>query len=81
MRDTEAQADFSDRTLFCMAARLGILLYWLAWVAAVLWAVFVLVVAATLPHPDWTTATPVAAVGALVILACGRAARYFLAGL
>jgi predicted TIM-barrel fold metal-dependent hydrolase len=36
------------------------------------------VVTATLALPDWTIATPIAAVGALVIWSFGRAARHFL---
>ena len=53
--------------------------YRTACLAAVMWAVFIFVVTATLEPPDWTIATPIAAVGALVIWSFGRAARYFLA--
>jgi hypothetical protein len=59
-----------------MAARLGHVLYRTACAIVALWVVFVLVVTATLPFPDWTIATPVAAAGALVIWSVGRAVRY-----
>jgi hypothetical protein len=62
-----------------MAARLGIVIYWAACVAAVVWAAFVLVSTASLAHPDWTIYTPIAVVGAVVIWGFGRAARYVLA--
>jgi hypothetical protein len=39
---------------------------------------FVFIVTATLSLPDWTIATPIAAVGAVVIWSTGRAARYVL---
>jgi len=45
---------------------------------AALWAAFVFIVTATLSFPDWTIATPIAAVGALVIWSFGRVARHFL---
>ena len=61
-----------------MSARLGDVLYRTACLAAVVWAAFVFVVTATLALPDWTLATPIAAVGALVIWSFGRAARHFL---
>jgi hypothetical protein len=61
-----------------MAAPLGDVLYRTACLAAAVWAAFVLVVTATLTLPDWTIATPIAAVGALVIWSFGRAARRFL---
>lgn len=61
-----------------MSARFGDVLYLTACLAAVLWAAFVFVVTATLALPDWTIATPVAAVGALVIWSFGRVARHFL---
>jgi hypothetical protein len=44
----------------------------------VLWATFIFIITATLTLPDWTIATPVAAVGAAVIWSIGRAARYIL---
>jgi hypothetical protein len=43
---------------------------------AVVWAAFILVFAATLTLPDWTIATPIAAVGAAIIWGIGRAARF-----
>ena len=61
-----------------MSARFGDVLYLTACLAAVVWAAFVFVVTATLALPDWTIATPIAAVGALVIWSFGRAARHFL---
>ena len=61
-----------------MASRLGSVIYWVACVAAVLWAVFVLIAASTLAHPDWTISTPIALVGAVVVWGLGRAARYVL---
>jgi hypothetical protein len=62
-----------------MAARLGNVLYRTACLAAVVWAVFIFIITATLAFPDWTIATPIAVVGALVIWSLGCAARYFLA--
>jgi hypothetical protein len=44
----------------------------------VVWAALVFIVTATLALPDWTIATPIAAVGAFVIWSFGRAARHFL---
>jgi hypothetical protein len=61
-----------------MAARLGNVLYRTACILAALWGAFILFVTATLPLPDWTIATPVAAAGALVIWSIGRAVRYAL---
>jgi len=49
-----------------------------ACVAAVLWAVFVLIAASTLAHPDWTISTPIALVGAVVVWLLGRTVRYVL---
>ena len=46
-----------------MSARFGDVLYRTACLAAVVWAAFVFVVTATLALPDWTIATPIAAVG------------------
>jgi hypothetical protein len=63
-----------------MAERLGDVLYRAACIAAVLRAIFVLVVAPALAQPDWTTWTPIAAAGAVAIWGIGRAARYLLAG-
>ena len=40
----------------------------------------ILVLTATLPLPDWTIATPIAAGGAVLIWSIGRAARYVLSG-
>ena len=54
--------------------------YRAACIAAVLWAIFVLVVAPALAQPDWTIWTPVAAAGAVAIWGIGRAARYLLSG-
>jgi hypothetical protein len=61
-----------------MAARLGDALYRTACIVAVLWATIIFIITATLTLPDWTIATPVAAVGAAVIWSIGRAARYVL---
>jgi hypothetical protein len=63
-----------------MAERLRDVLYRTACIAAVLRAIFVLVVAPALAHPDWTIWTPVAAAGAIAIWGIGRAARYLLSG-
>ena len=63
-----------------MPARLGTLIYWGACVAAVVWAVFILISSANLAHPDWTIYTPIALVGAGIIWGCGRAAHFLLAG-
>ena len=46
-------------------ARLGDVLYRTACAVAALWATFVFIVTATLSLPDWTIATPIAAVGAV----------------
>jgi hypothetical protein len=59
-----------------MTARAGDMLYRTACLAAAAWAVFILVFAATLPVPDWTIATPVAAAGAALIWGIGRATRH-----
>ena len=59
-------------------ARLGDVLYRTACAVAALWATFVFIVTATLSLPDWTIATPIAAVGPVVIWSTGRAARYVL---
>jgi hypothetical protein len=59
-----------------MAARVIDMLYRTACLAAWAWAVFILVFAATLPVPDWTVATPVAAAGAVLIWAIGRITQY-----
>jgi hypothetical protein len=59
-----------------MAARVIDMLYRTACLAAWAWAVFILVFAATLPVPDWTVATPVAATGAALIWAIGRITQY-----
>ena len=61
-----------------MAARLGDVVYRTACAVAVVWAAFILVLTATLPLPDWTIATPIAAGGAVLIWSIGRAARYVL---
>jgi len=61
-----------------IATRAGYLIYWVACAAALLWAVFVLMASADLPHPDWTMSTPIAIVGAVVIWSAGRVARYAL---
>jgi hypothetical protein len=55
-----------------------VVLYRTACIAAALWVAFVLIVTATLSLPDWTIATPIAAVGAAIIWSTGRAARYVL---
>jgi hypothetical protein len=61
-----------------MVVRLGNLIYWAACIGAVLWAIFVLLVTADLPHPDWTISVPIAIVGAVAIWSLGLAARYVL---
>lgn len=61
-----------------IAARLGTVIYWVACMAAVLWAFFVLITTANLPHPDWTISTPIAIVGSLTIWSVGFAVRYLL---
>jgi uncharacterized RDD family membrane protein YckC len=61
-----------------VTARVGYFIYWVACIAALLWAVFVLIVTGTLPHPDWTISTPIAIVGAALIWSFGVAARYLL---
>ena len=63
-----------------MAERLGDVLFRTACIAAVLRAIFVLVVTPALAHPDWTIWTPIAAAGAIAIWGIGRAARYLLSG-
>jgi hypothetical protein len=63
-----------------MTARFANGLYFMACTAAVLWVVFILGAAATVARPDWTVATSVATIGALVIWIVGRAARYLLVG-
>jgi hypothetical protein len=50
-----------------MVERLGDVLYRAACIAAVLWAIFILVVAPALAQPDWTIWTPIAAAGAVAI--------------
>jgi hypothetical protein len=60
------------------AARAGNLIYWTGCAAALLWAIFVLLATADLPHPDWTISTPIAMVGAVVIWSAGRVARHAL---
>jgi hypothetical protein len=59
-----------------MAAPVGDILYRTACLAAAAWAAFILVFAATLPVPDWTIATPVAAAGAALIWGIGRITLY-----
>jgi len=61
-----------------MVAPLGVIFYWTACAAAVLWALFIFAATATLEHPDWTIWTPVAIAGALVFWGIGRVARHFL---
>ncbi len=61
-----------------MTARVGDVLYRIACTVAVLWTAFILIFAATLSVPDWTIATPVAAIGAAIIWSIGRATRYIL---
>jgi hypothetical protein len=61
-----------------MLARFADVLYRTACLAAVSVGSIRFVVTATLALPDWTIATPIAAVGALVIWSFGRAARHFL---
>jgi hypothetical protein len=61
-----------------MTARLGEVFYRTACAVAALWAAFILIFTATLPLPDWTIATPIAAIGAAIIWSIGRAARYVL---
>jgi hypothetical protein len=63
-----------------MAARLANAISWAAYIAAGLWALFVFAIGAVQTHPNWTVSTPIAIVGAVIILIIGRAARYVLAG-
>jgi hypothetical protein len=60
------------------SARIGDVLYRTACAVAALWAMFVFIVTNTLSLPDWTIATPIAAVGAVAIWSIGRAVRYAL---
>ncbi len=46
-----------------MAARLGDVVYRTACLAAVVWALFIFIVTATLALPDWTLATPLRPLG------------------
>jgi hypothetical protein len=62
-----------------MAARLANAIYWLACIAAVLWALFVFAIGAVQIHPDWIISTPIAIVGAVVIWIIGHVARYLFA--
>jgi hypothetical protein len=71
---------FERRNIELMAARSSNQIYWAACIAAVLWALFVFAIDAAQAHPDWTTSTPVAIGGAVVIWICGRAVRYVLDG-
>jgi hypothetical protein len=71
-------AAFEKRNIELMAARSANQIYWAACIAAVLWALFVFVIGAAQAHPDWTTSTPVAIGGALVIWICGRTVRHIL---
>ena len=61
-----------------MSAHLGTVIYRAACVAAVGWAVFILLWSAYLARPDWTIYTPIAVGGAAVIWGFGRAAHYLL---
>jgi hypothetical protein len=61
-----------------MAARLEDTIYRTACAVAALWATFILVFATTLPFPDWTIATTIAGIGAVIIWSIGRAIRYVL---
>ena len=61
-----------------MGSRLGNVIYRVACIAAVLWAVFILIATSNLAHPDWTISTPIALVGAVVVWGLGRAARHVL---
>jgi hypothetical protein len=71
-------AAFKTRNIERMVARFAKPIYWAACIAAVLWALFVFAIGAVQTHPDWTTSTPVAIAGALVIWICGRIARGIL---
>jgi hypothetical protein len=71
-------AAFERPNIELMAARSANQIYWAARIAAVLWALFVFAIDAAQAHPDWTTSTPVAIGGALVIWICGRIARGIL---
>jgi hypothetical protein len=73
-------AAFETRKIDQMAARFAKPIYLAACIAAVLWAFSVFAIDAAQSHPDWTTSTPVAIGGAVVIWICGRAARYVLDG-
>ena len=57
---------------------LGTVIYRGACVAAVGWAVFILLWSAYLARLDWTIYTPIAIGGAAVIWGLGRAAHYLL---
>jgi len=61
-----------------MSAHLGTVIYRAACVAAVGWAVFILLWSAYLARPDWTIYTPIAVGGAAIIWGLGRAAHYLL---
>jgi hypothetical protein len=63
-----------------MTDRLTNAIYWTAYIAAALWALFVFAIGAAQTHPDWTISTPIAIVGAIIIWIIGRAARYVLEG-
>jgi hypothetical protein len=61
-----------------MTVILGDLIYRTACAAAAMWAVFIVVITATLSLPDWTIATPIAAAGPVLIWSIGRTVRYVL---
>jgi hypothetical protein len=71
-------AAFKTRNIELMVARFAKPIYWAACIAAVLWTLFVFAFGAVQTHPDWTTSTPVAIGGALVIWICGRIAGSIL---
>ena len=56
-----------------MSSYLGTMIYRVACVAAVVWAVVILLWSAYLARPDWTIYTPIAVGGAAVIWGFGRA--------
>src|SRR6476619_4246225 len=72
-------ADWCDTaTTMQMSSYLGTMIYRGACVAAVVWAVVILLWSAYLARPDWTIYTPIAVGGAAVIWGFGRAAHYLL---
>jgi hypothetical protein len=61
-----------ESTAIQMSSYLGTMIYRGACVAAVVWAVVILLWSAYLARPDWTICTPIAVGGAAVIWGFGR---------